>query len=217
MKQTDTHIIEATFRRWGFLLPAVAFMLFHFCPMYGQESFQAIYDIDAARELCDELPLDNVEGIWLYPDDNLTVLLRRLPEKAFATLPEYSVMVVRTPDCRIAPGEIIGSLKGSAEDSKFILTLNTEKRRGFFSKPHECMATLSKNGDSMILSRDKSKFRLRINLNPNSLLPKLWKSLLRFGVSVGSGNDAKRPSPGMIKLYPSYDGNGSSRLRPRYL
>lgn len=214
---SSSHIRKATPRRWILFLVVVAFVLFYPEAVWSQPSHHPVYDIDAARELCDELPLDNVEGVWLYPDDNVTVLLLRKPGSAFAAFPEYSVTVVATPDCRMEPGEVIGTLTGSAEESKYTLSLKTEKRKGILNKAHECMATLSKNGDAMVLSREKSKFRLRINLNPNSLLPTLWKSLMRFGVSVGSGNDSKRPAPGMIKLYPSYDGNGSSRRRPRYL
>ncbi|MDE6792328.1 MAG: hypothetical protein K2J48_04525 [Muribaculaceae bacterium] len=187
-------------------------VLFNSLPLFADSLLPPVYDIEAARDLCKESPLDNVEGIWYFPDDNVTVLIRRIPESGNPALPAYQIMAIESTDCRIIPGSVIGTMKSSAESTKYVISFNHENKKGGLGKSKECMATLSKEHDSMILTRDKSKFNLRINLNPNSLLPTLWRSLVRFGISVGTGNDPKRPAPGMIKLYPSYDGNGSSRL-----
>ncbi|MDE6578041.1 MAG: hypothetical protein K2J82_06840 [Muribaculaceae bacterium] len=213
-------------RRKGdrFSIPLFVCLFLFFC---GQHIFSQnvnigrlpkVYDIEAAKETCDALPLDAIEGIWVYPDDNVTVLVRRLPKpSSTSSLQEYQLMVVESPDCRLEPGDVIGTLSASPEPSKFTLNLSTERKNGVFSNSQTCTATLSKDAETMILSREKSKFRLRININPNTLLPTLWKSLLRFGISVGSNGEKNQPAPGMVKIYPSYDGNGSSRRKPRYL
>lgn len=199
------------------LVVAVALTLFIHFPTFSHDRLMPIFDIDAAREVCDALPLDRIEGVWYYPDDKVTVLIRRFPDSDSSGLPVYQIMAVEATDCRIVPGDEIGKLTASPESSKYTLTLKADGRNVLQGKTTECMATLSKEGDSMILSKEKSKARLRINLNPNAILPALWRSLLRFGISVGSGNDPKRPSPGMIKVYPADDGYGILRNRPRYL
>lgn len=177
-----------------------------------------VCDIDAARELCDSLPLEGPEGVWIYPQDHVTVLVRRIPAPEMASLPVYDISVVETTDCSVLPGESIGTLAATPVATQYELTLFTDRSGGMPGKPATCLATVSKEGDSMTLSREKSRLRLRLSFNPASILPALWKSLLRFGFSInpGSGGE-KRPAPGMVRIHPSYDGNGSSRLKPRYL
>lgn len=176
-----------------------------------------VYDMDAAKDLCDELPLDPLEGIWIYPDDNVTVLVRKLPLPSLSSADSYQLMVIESADCRLRAGDVIGKMVASPEMNKYTLSLFTTKKEEVMGKSRDCLATLSKDGESMILSREKSRFRIRINLNPNSLLPYLWRSLVRFGITVGNNDTSRLPAPGMIKIYPSYDGNGSSRRSPRYL
>ncbi len=209
--------IKATGKRWKALLATAALTFILPASVFPREDERPVCDIEAAREVCDTLPLDNIEGIWLYPDDRVTVFIRRLPDASFPEMPAYIITAIESSDCRIIPGEMMGRMTATPEASKYNVSLRTDKTPGRKNAHDECVATLSKEGDSMILSKEKSKFRLRMSLNPNSLLPTLWKSLLRFGISVGSGNDPKRPSPGMIKVYPVKEGQGIKRNRPRYL
>ncbi|MDE6298513.1 MAG: hypothetical protein K2M10_02520, partial [Muribaculaceae bacterium] len=171
----------------------------------GPSPLPVVYDMDAAKEICDELPLDPIEGIWIYPQDNVTVLVRKLPSPSLSAADTYQLMVVEATDCRLNPGDVIGKMVASPELNKFTLSLFTSKKGGVMEKSSDCLATLSKDGESMVLSREKSRFRIRINLNPNSLLPYLWRSLVRFGITVGNNDSTHLPAPGMIKVYPSYD------------
>lgn len=180
-------------------------------------SASEVYDIDAAKELCDRLPLRAPEGIWVYPDDNVLVLILRRPAISPTSLSTYDIRVVETSDVRLKPGDNIGNLSETPESNRFVLELFTECKDKILTKPKTCMARLVEDGEAMILSKEKSKFNFRFTLNPSTLLPKMWK-ILRMNTSFGSNNSASQtPAIGLVKIYPSYDGNGSSKREPRYL
>lgn len=208
-----TGFIAKTTRRLSAALAAAVCALFSLCPA-GAASPKA-YDIDRAREICDSLPLDAAEGIWLYPDDNVTVLITRSDNVSPTSFREYDISVVSTTDCSVRPGETIGSLTATADASQFVMKLYTERKKDILSRPASCIARLSKNADAFTLKKDKKGIRLRFSLNPMLLLPRTWR-IVR--ISTSTDNRGKEEAPaGMIKIYPSYDGNGSSRRAPRYL
>ncbi len=175
------------------------------------------YDIDRAREICDSLPLEDPEGIWIYPEDNVTVLVMKDRQVSSSSLPSYTISVVETTDCSLKPGDIIGRLHASPSKTKYSLELFTERKNNILSKPKKCLAEISDNGETIILKRDKSGFRIRFSFNPSTLLPRLWKSVLRVNSSKSNSSSSNEPPVGMVKIYPSYDGNGSSRRSVRYL
>ncbi|MCH5231012.1 MAG: hypothetical protein J1F43_04375 [Muribaculaceae bacterium] len=174
------------------------------------------YDIDMAKEICGGLPLENVEGLWVYPDDKVTVMILNDGTQQSGLLPSYSISVVETADAKLHPGEVIGKLYATADEKVYKIELSTERKNDLLLKPKSCMATLSKEGDSFLIKRQKLPFKGRLNLNLSRLLPGFWK-MVSTGIS-SSGNSAQISLPvGMVKIYPSYDGNGSSRRKVRYL
>ena len=175
------------------------------------------YDIDMAKEICGRLPLENVEGVWLYPDDKVTVMILNDQDNGRNNqLPVYSITVVQTSDSRLHPGEEIGKLYATADENVFKIELSTEKNNEILLKPKSCLGTLSKDGDTFTIKRQKSPLKGRLNLNFNRLLPGFWK-IVSAGISSSGNGGMLHPPVGMVKLYPSYDGNGSSRRRIRYL
>ena len=78
------------------------------------------------------------------------------------------------------------------------------------------MATLSKDGDAFLFKRQKSPVKVRMNVNFSRLLPGFWK-MLSTGISTNGSNASTEAPAGMVKVYPSYDGNGSSKRKIRYL
>lgn len=171
------------------------------------------YDIDMAEEICKQLPLENVEGIWLYPEDKVKVMVLK-DRNSIDMTPVYEISVVETEDVRLRPGEILGHLYATPQENTFKIELNTERKNDLLLKPKTVTATLSASGDSFIFKRQKSPFKARLNLNFNRLLPGFWK-IISTGVTQTTGN-VEQPT-GMIKIYPSYDGNGSSKREIRYL
>lgn len=181
-------------------------------------SVPVAYDIDMAKEICMEKALDNLEGIWIYPDDRVTALILRKDKKErISGLEEYTIMVVEGEDCRIPPGTEIGTLYATANDNVYKIELKTEEKNSILGKPESCLATLSKNADALIIKKSKSPFRLRLNLNFNRLMTGFWK-IVSMGINKNqSTSQSTEPPVGMVKIYPSYDGNGSKRKSPRYL
>lgn len=175
------------------------------------------YDIDMAKELCDELPLEDVEGVWLYPDDKVTVMILRNNNEdlnhGYAT---YNISVVETSDAQLHPGDVIGKLTATPEDKTFKIELATEKKSDNLFKSRTCIAKLSSDGDSFTFKKQKAPFKGRFNFNFSRLLPGFWK-VVSTGFSPVPGTPNLQPAVGMIKVYPSYDGNGSSRRKVRYL
>ena len=194
----------------------IGFYMIFVLPL-AAESPRIAYDIDMAKEICGELPLENMEGIWLYPEDGVTVMILNDQNLLNVnSLPSYSITVVQTSDARLHPGEEIGKLYATADENVFKIELSTEKNNELLLKPKSCMATLSKDGDSFIIKRQKSPIKGRLNFNFNRLLPGFWKIVSAGITTNGSGNTYQLPI-GMVKIYPSYDGNGSSRRKVRYL
>lgn len=186
------------------------------CPESKAQAPLKAYDIDMAKEICSGLPLDNVEGIWVYPDDKVTVLILNDNTGGSNRLESYSITVVETSDASLHPGEEIGRLMATADEKTFRIELATEKNNELLLKPKSVMATLSKDGDTFLIKRQKSPIKGRLNFNFNRLLPGFWKIVSTGITTNGQGNSVQVPV-GMVKIYPSYDGNGSSRRRVRYL
>ena len=170
-------------------------------PVY---SFTPPADYIEATAFCDKSDLRPVEGLWSYPEDDVSVLIIRDEHKKGV----YNLYIVEAADCSLSPGMIIGELHDSADPDKFTLKLFTKVKKGILSAPAEAIATFSESKESLIVKK-KSNFSLR--LNPTRLLPSFWRVA---SLSVKSKESAPE---GMLKIYPSYDGNQSTRRAPRYL
>lgn len=198
-------------------LLGVIILLAFSIPVNGQGLGTAC-DIDRAMEICSALPLDNLEGVWLYPEDKVTVMILRKDSPSASSLPVYDISVVESDDTNLLPGESIGVIEATAESAKYKITLFTERTLNILKKSNTCLANLSKDADALILKGNKSKkFNIRLNINPNQLLPNFWR-IVRVSGSTSNNTSSGQEAPvGMVKIYPSYDGNGSSRRQPRYL
>lgn len=168
---------------------------------------QAFLDPEAAREWCDQATLDRVEGIWEYPEDKVTVLIRK-PQASGAELHDYEIVALDSPGYTVDPGTTIGWLERTTDPLKFKMHLYTCRKKGKLSKPKECAATLVNEDCGMTVTAS----RLSFTFNPLGLLPYFWKL-----VRVRQTDPTKSLPAGMLKVYPSYDSNGSSRYSIRYL
>ena len=187
-----------------------------FCLQALAETSIKVCDIDKAKEICSSMPLEGVEGIWLYPADKVTVMiLNDNSRNGISEFPTYTISVVETSDSRLHPGDILGKLTATAEKDVFRIELATERKNDLLLKPKSCIATLGKDGDTFIFKKSKAGLKGRLNLNFNRLLPGFWK-IISTGISSTGGQRVEAPA-GMIKIFPSYDGNGSSRRKIRYL
>lgn len=160
-------------------------------------------DLIKAREYCDSTSLHPVEGIWEYPEDGLTTLVRRLPASG-----HYELVVIESDDTRVSPGEVIGTMQSSADPGVFRLTLATRGLSQNFGAPMECLATLSKDGTAIYVKARKHT----IKLSPAWILPRFWRI-----ARIQTSDPLEKLPAGMIRLYPSTDGDGTNLGEPRYL
>ena len=161
------------------------------------------YDMQCAREYCDRTSLAPPEGIWSFPQDNVTVLISSRESEDGV----YDIRVVESLNGAIEPGLLIGEMRRSPESGVYKLTF-FGKDKSLLKWNQSFVATIKSKGETMSLR--KRKYNLRFNIL--SLLPHLGR-LLRV-----SADDPVADIPiGLYKVYPSYDGNGSSRLKPRAL
>lgn len=161
-------------------------------------------DILSAMEICDKSALHPIEGIWNFPDDGVAVFIFRTNNKK----DQYDITVVESDDWSIPAGSKIGVLEITPDPNKFRMSLFTKVKKGILSAPQTLSATFSESKESLIIEGRE----LKISLSPNRFLPNFWK-ILRINIS----DPVKKLPRGLIKTYPSYDRNGSSRRQPRYL
>ncbi len=156
------------------------------------------------RDWCATNVLAPIEGIWEYPEDGARVLIM-----ADDTHPDtYAIYIIRTPDCRLEFGDIIGRLHPTVDTKQFRLEQWTHKNKSIFSNAENCAATLSADGESIRVKAPK----LKLKINLNTLLPRFWRI-----VRVSYKNPVEDLPAGLIKVYPGYDHNGSLRRKIRIL
>lgn len=148
-----------------------------------------IADEQAAREYCDRAPLLRIEGIWEFPSDGTRVLIR----KAETGNRSCDIVLLSSPDCRLTPGETIGSISPAPEQGKFRLSLCRRRSKGLLTDPAHCAAKLSSSGNSITIKPRKFK----IGLRSMWFLPKVWRAL-RVSLSDPEGELLD----GMIRIYP---------------
>lgn len=160
-------------------------------------------DILEAMDLCDKSDLRPVEGIWTFPEDDVSVMIFRDVDRQG----QYGIWVVESADCSLSPRDRIGTLHDSPDPNKFNLSLYTRVQKGILNTPCNASAVLNQNNESITVTKPS----IKISLYPGRLLSGFWR-MVRLGI-----NKAANIPEGIIKVYPSYDGNDSSKRSPRYL
>ncbi len=161
-------------------------------------------DMQGAIEWCESRSLDRIEGVWSYPQDGVSVLIHK-SSKSEAT---YDINIVESEKLSLLPGELLGTISATTAPDKFSMKLFTSKTNNKLLRPRECSLALTADDCGLIV---KSKTR-HWQINPMGLLPYFWKI-----ARMKESDPTKNLPIGMIRLYPSYDGNGSSRYHIRYL
>lgn len=148
-----------------------------------------IADFGAARDYCDTTALAAVEGIWEYPDDSTRVLVKRSPAGHF----DFDIILISSPDCRLQPGDVIGSLRQLPDPRQYEMKLFREKKKEVFQNPGTCAATLDENKGALFVERQKFK----ISLGTLWFLPRFWRAL-----RVKTKDPAAKLRHGLVRVYP---------------
>ncbi|MDE7080251.1 MAG: hypothetical protein K2O78_01155 [Muribaculaceae bacterium] len=194
------------------LILIILSMAFTLAFPYGLADTRSPQKICADREVAEEflrpLPLRPLEGLWEYPADEVTVMVIRDADAKG----RYNILLVEAVDCRLVPGMCLGWIEESADKSRFRISLSSKIHKGVPAGHMQGLATLNADADALIIEMPKVK----VSLSPSLVLPSLW-NYLRLSVRMSTKNPLDRLPQGWIKVFPSYDGNGSSSRYIRYL
>ena len=163
-------------------------------------------DADSMRVRLDETDMQPLEGIWYYPNEEMTLGIERYkgPHNI-----GYRIILLDSPDINVMPGTVIGYIAGSAVDSKCQLWLYSQRDKVTLIKPLECVATLDKTATTFTFDPPRWKVKVRVNIA--RFLPTLFN-----GVSVIPERTGERLPVGFRKIYPE-GGDGAPFNRIRYL
>ena len=163
-------------------------------------------DIDSMRVRLDETDMQPLEGIWYYPNEEMTLGIERYkgPHNV-----GYRIILLDSPDINVMPGTVIGYIAASAVDSKYQLWLYSQRDRVTLIKPLECVATLNKAATT--LTFDPPHWKVKVRVNIARFLPSLFQ-----GVSIVPEKVGEKLPVGFRKIYPE-GGEGSPFNRIRYL
>ena len=161
-----------------------------------------------ARERLMESDLQPLEGIWYYPNEDMTIVIERWqPEPSHKI--GYRLLLVASDDLELLPGTVSGYIEASAVDNKYHLWLYSERNKVTLCGPMECVATLNKDATS--LTFDPPHWEVKVRVNFARFLPSLFK-----GISVIPDVEKEKLPVGFKKIFPA-DGNGNKFDRVRYL
>lgn len=163
-------------------------------------------DVDSMRVRLDETDMQPLEGIWYYPNEEMTVGIERYKGNHNIG---YRIILLESPDINLVPGTVIGYIANSAVDNKYQLWLYSQRDRVTLIKPLECVATL--NAAATTLTFDPPHWKVKVRVNVARFLPTLFN-----GVSIIPERVGERLPVGFRKIYPE-GGDGNPFNRVRYL
>jgi len=163
-------------------------------------------DLDSMRVRLDETDMQPLEGIWYYPNEEMTLGIERYRGKHNIG---YRIILLESPDINVIPGTVIGYIAASAVDNKYQLWLYSQRDRITLIKPLECVATLNQSATS--LTFDPPHWKVKVRVNIARFLPSLFQ-----GVSIIPEKSSEKLPVGFRKIYPE-GGEGKPFNHIRYL
>ena len=163
-------------------------------------------DIDSMRIRLDETDMQPLEGIWYYPNEEMTLGIERY--KGAHNI-GYRIILLDSPDINVMPGTVIGYIAASAVDNKYQLWLYSQRDKVTLIKPLQCVATL--NSTATTLTFDPPHWKVKVRVNIARFLPTLFR-----GVSIVPDVEGETLPVGFRKIYPE-GGEGTPFNRVRYL
>lgn len=163
-------------------------------------------DMPTVKERLSMSDLQPIEGVWFYPNEEMTIAIERYDGEDNI---KYMIYLVESPDVELLPGTVIGYIAPSAVESKFKLWLFSERENMSLRNPLECVATL--NADHSSITFDPPQWKMKVRVNLSRFLPTLFR-----GISVVPEKKEEKLPIGFNKVFPT-DGNGEKFTTIRYL
>ena len=158
-------------------------------------------DREAMQTRLDNYDLQPLEGIWYYPNEQLTLAVERCFDIEHIA---YRLILLESDDISLLPGTVIGFVATTALKNKFQLWLYSQRNDKILADPLECVATLSTDGGSFTFVPPRIKVKLRINFA--RFLPTIFR-----GVSVIPTIEKEQLPIGFVKVYPT-EGNVNNKI-----
>lgn len=163
-------------------------------------------DVDSMRVRLDETDMQPLEGIWYYPNEEMTLGIERYRGEHNIG---YRIILLESQDINVMPGTVIGYIARTALDNKYQLWLYSQRDKVTLIKPLECVATL--NEAATTLTFDPPHWKVKVRVNIARFLPTLFN-----GVSIIPERVGESTPIGFRKVYP--EGSDKSPFnRVRYL
>ncbi|MBQ9820626.1 MAG: hypothetical protein IJM58_00735 [Muribaculaceae bacterium] len=163
-------------------------------------------DVDSMRVRLDETDMQPLEGIWYYPNEEMTLGIERYRGEHNIG---YRIILLESQDINVMPGTVIGYIARTALDNKYQLWLYSQRDKVTLIKPLECVATL--NAAATTLTFDPPHWKVKVRVNIARFLPTLFN-----GVSIIPERVGESTPIGFRKVYP--EGSDKSPFnRVRYL
>lgn len=161
-------------------------------------------DVDSMRVRLDESDMQPLEGIWYYPNEEMTLGIERYKGQHNIG---YRIILLDSPDINLMPGTVIGYIASSAVDNKYRLWIYSQRDRVTLVKPLECVATL--NAAATTLTFDPPHWKVKVRINFARFLPSLFS-----GMSIVPDKVEESLPIGFRKIYPEgSDNNPFNRIR----
>lgn len=163
-------------------------------------------DEESMKAKFNESALQPLEGIWFYPNEELTLAIEKCDEGHNI---KYRLILIASRDLELLPGTIIGFMAPSAVDNKFKLWLYSERNHKQLKSPLECVATI--NSDATSITFDPPHWKMKTRVNLARFLPSI------FGrITITPEKKEEKLPRGFKKTYPA-NGDGNSFNEIRYL
>ena len=166
------------------------------------------FNEQVAKERLLETDMQPLEGIWYYPNEDMTIAIERWHSESSHKI-GYRLILVSSEDLELLPGTVVGYVEESAVDNKYHLWIYSQRNKVTLCGPLECVATL--NAQATSLTFDPPHWEVKVRVNFARFLPSLFK-----GISVIPHIEQEKLPVGFKKIFPA-DGNGNEFNKVRYL
>ena len=162
-------------RRFSILIAMLATLLVAVAAVPERSEFFPGLDEDSMRVRLTNTDLQPMEGIWYYPNEEMTLGIERIETNSHDE--RYRIILLGSTDAHLLPGTVIGYLQASAVSRKWQLWLYTERDRLTLYQPMSTVATLNANATELTFDRPHWKVKVRVNFA--RFLPSIFR-----GVSI---------------------------------
>lgn len=161
-------------------------------------------DEDSMRVRLEHTDVQPMEGIWYYPDEEMTLGIERAATQGHDE--RYRIIMLASNDIHLLPGTVIGYLQASASSNKWRLWLYSERDRLILCRPMETVATL--NAECTTITFDRPHWNVKVRINFARFLPSIFR-----GVSIIPEKVEERLPVGFRKIYPEMPSSRPTHIR----